>query len=98
MTNEKQRGDRKLDFDARDLTPEERAMRETWEAPRDLDRGGVSANDTARPRDREAVEGNEPAVAGFTTTSPTGSMGGRALYGEEPESETDLERAAKEGE
>lgn len=42
---------------------------------------GGTTGDVARPRDREAEEAEAPVEAGFTTTGPTGSTGGRSLYG-----------------
>lgn len=65
----------------------EKRSRDTWADAADLEKGGVSANDTARPRDPEAVEGEEKVVTGFTHTSSSGSTGGRALYGLDPEEE-----------
>lgn len=42
-----------------------------------------TGQDVARPRDREAVEGDAPVVPGFTTTGVTGSAGGRAVHGKD---------------
>lgn len=77
---------------ASDLQPDERPMRETWSLPPAGAPGSVSANNVARPRDPEAVDAEEETVVGFTTTSPTGSMGGRSLYGEAPDGEADPDR------
>ena len=49
--------------------------------------GSVTAEDVARPSDREAVEATDKVVPGFTTTGPTGSQSGRSLYGMAPEDE-----------
>lgn len=76
------------DATASDMEPKERHASATWESPSDAPPGGsVSASHTARPRDEEAVEGEEDIVAGFTGTSSSGSVGGRALYGIAPEGE-----------
>ena len=77
---------------ASDLQPDERPVRETWSSPPEGAPGSVSANDTARPRDPEAVDAEEETVVGFTTTSPSGSMSGRSLYGEAPKGEGDIEQ------
>lgn len=67
--------------------PEGRPARSTWARAQDQRAGGVSAERVASPRDREAVEGEEPVVAGFTATGPTGSQGGRATHGVVPDRE-----------
>ncbi|GEM_PF-5087878 len=58
--------------------------------------GGRTGEGVARPRDREAAEGDAAVEPGFTTTGPSGSAGGRALYGkdrEEPAEPVDVDAA-----
>ena len=69
---------------------ESREAAQTWDHSDSQPAGGsVTANDTARPRDREAQAGTEKVVPGFTTTGPSGSQGGRSLYGIAPDEEPD---------
>lgn len=51
--------------------------------------GRQTAEGIAAPGQREAVQGRDKVVGGFTSTGTTGSEGGRATYGTETEDEED---------
>lgn len=59
----------------------------TWDDPMDHPGGSVSSSDVARPRDKEAAEGDVGVVPGATGTGVHGSQSGRARYGIAPEEE-----------
>lgn len=87
---------REEELTATDLTDTPKP-RSTWNATGEMSRGGTTAPDTSRPRDRSGGE-DADVVTGFTQTSVSGSQGGRATFGLEPESERDFEKKLKEHE
>lgn len=51
--------------------------------------GKRTAEGVAAPHQREAVEGRDKVVGGFTTSALSGSEGGRSMHGTETEDEDD---------
>lgn len=75
---------------------DERKAVSTWPNPADRPGGSVSADDTARPRDRNAQSGEEGIVTGATQTTSSGSAGGRITYGLAPDEEPKGTEAIRE--
>lgn len=73
--------------DPNPLESEERRVADAWDDPARRPGGSVSAEDVARPRDKEAARGGVGVVPGATGTGPGGSQAGRSLYGMAPEEE-----------
>lgn len=54
--------------------------------------------DVSGPRDREAVQEGAGVVPGFTTTGPSGSVGGRSMFGLASRDAPEIEAPPSHGE